>query len=348
MKKKQFLKIFRIAMCICLVTSSIPIKACDVQMETSDEEYAGILQAFGFPKEIINVLPEEDVKEIGTYIEQDTSKVSVDTTYMEVDALSELKALISMSEKELQKYGITSKDSKCIKEKLAEMGRWDEQQIKKECNCDAIEAKMIKMTFEDAKKNGVIQKPIKGKCVTSAGEISTSKMTFTQSSTNNSTSKIPKYTIRIAYCWKDPFWWNCFSDKIVSVWGGGLATSNISSQAKYIANGITYDIGKWEYNETTINGALEFTSLQAKEVSTGQGLDIVAANNNEGYCKYTISQSKRQGYKSKAKSQYFHKRVGLSSDVTLSVTTSGISGGVSTKISGMYDHSDAKYSDITY
>lgn len=97
-----------------------------------------------------------------------------------------------------------------------------------------------------------------------------------------------------------------------------MATSNISSQAKYIANGITYDIGKWEYNETTINGALEFTSLQAKEVSTGQGLDIVAANNNEGYCKYTISQSKRQGYKSKAKSQYFHKRVGLSSDVTLS------------------------------
>ena len=62
----------------------------------------------------------------------------------------------------------------------------------------------------------------------------------------------------------------------------------------------------------------------------------------------TNTESKKQGYKSKAKSQYFHKRVGLSSDVTLSVTTSGISGGVSTTISGMYDHSNAKYSDITY
>lgn len=91
-------------------------------METSDEKYAGILQEFGFPKEIINVLPEEDVKEIGTYIEHDTSKVSEDTTYMEVDALSKLKALISMSEKELQKYGMTRKDSKCIKEILP---KWD-------------------------------------------------------------------------------------------------------------------------------------------------------------------------------------------------------------------------------
>ena len=121
-KKRLLLKIMRIAICICLITNSVPIRACSVKMETLDEEYAGILQEFGFPEEIVNVLPEEDIKEIGTYIEQDASKVSVDTTYMEVDALSELKALITMSEKELQQYGVTRNDSKCIKEILP---KWD-------------------------------------------------------------------------------------------------------------------------------------------------------------------------------------------------------------------------------
>lgn len=77
-------------------TSSI--FAMDISEIDNDES---ILIQNGFPKENIESLTIEDKQELIRNLNEDKSKVQIDSTLMEIDNLAEIEAFMSMSDKRL-------------------------------------------------------------------------------------------------------------------------------------------------------------------------------------------------------------------------------------------------------
>lgn len=217
---------------------------------------------------------------------------------------------------------------------------------------DNVEIELLKKAVESGEQILEGNKKVTHKdtdcMVTASGSITSSEMEYTQTVTNKSTEKKPKYKVAISYTWKSVYALAVFDDEIAVAWGGGLNLSKASGTAKYYdwssigGKYKSYVREKKMEKEETIQAGIEFIFPQSVD---GKHWYSNKAKTKDGSCKFTISQSKLQGYKSKVISRYCHRVIAVKG-FSIGIDCSGASAGLD--IGSAWDKTSQKSSQIKY
>ncbi len=312
--------------------------------ETPD--YISILVENGYTTETAEVLPVEDQKEIAEKLLTNPNAVDIATLSMEVDMLSEVEAFFEYSEEDLIAMGASEEKIAETKDELLYYYGLSDANLAKALNVNSIEASMFKKAIEAGMASDEDNKMNK-KGVSASGSITSSEMTYTQSKTDNSTSSAPSYAMKLSYTWKEVYALAVFDDKIVAAWGGGLNTKSISSSAKYYnwssvggSFGTHYKSKSMSKTET-VQAGIEFEFPQ----SVYKDLVSNYPKTKTGYAKFTLYQTKFQGYDTKVLSNYCHKVISIGGG-SIDISASGPSVGLS--IGYGYDTTAQKATTIRY
>lgn len=343
MKKLYKVRILAVVLTISSVLSLGSISAFATE---NTDDYISVLVEHGYTKETAEVLPAEDQKEIAEKLLTNPDDVDITTLSMEVDMLSEVESFFEYSEEELIAMGATEEKIVKTREELLYYYGLSNDDLSKELDVNETEAAMLKQAIAAGMESN--ENPSSKKCgVTASGSITSSEMTYTQSVTNNSTSSAPSYAVKLSYTWKEVYALAVFSDEIVAAWGGGLNTKSISSSAKYynwstIGGSFgTYYTSKSMSKTETVQAGIEFKFPQ----SVYKDLSSNCPKTKTGYAKFTLYQTKFQGYDTKVLSNYCHKVISVGGG-SISISASGPS--VSLSIGSGYDKTAQKASTIKY
>lgn len=296
-----------------------------------------LLEQSGFDSETLVGMSYKDKKDIADAIRKDPDSVEISNTILNVDNLSTFEYFTNTEENELVKDGFNDDEIKEIKRKLNFIDSLSEGEMEKQYSLSSSEYKMIKQSLKK-NPNYKPKKDFGEKKVTTSGNIATTKMSFSMSKVNKSTTTAPSYNMTVTYNWLSPYFMDIFSDNIGVSWGGGLNSKNISSTANYYSgNWYTGKYSTFKYNtswskQETPNKGIVFSTPQSRAVATQQ--------NKTGTIKFTLYQTKFKGYDTKVLAQFAHK--------TLAVNNITISGSPSITIGTGFDKSAQKSSTIRY
>lgn len=264
-----------------------------------------------------------------------------------------MEELCSYTDEELVEQGA---DIAAIEDARAEvdaMYNMTNKELKKVYGMDEVESMLFKDAVESGKKILAGDKRVAQKntecLVTASGSITSSEMEYTQTVTNKSTKKKPIYDVVISYTWKSVYSLAIFDDEIVVGWGGGLNLSNASGTAKYYEwKKCGEEFGSYYKKknmsiEETIQAGVEFIFPQS---ISGKHWYSNLPKTKSGSCKFTISQTKKQGYESKIISRYCHRVIAIKG-FGIGIDSSGVAN-VSLDIGSAWDKTSQKSSKINY
>lgn len=336
-------RIISVILVLTLMSSLFCVATNAVDATTSD--CIPILIEAGYTKETAEALPIEDQQEIAKYIIEKPEDVDISSVSLEVDILSEIETFLSYSDEDLIDLDISLDSIIEERNRLLSYNSMKTSSLAKELNISYLEADMIKMAIEEGLKcNGNNEKKMG---VSASGTIASSELNYTQGVTNLSSSSAPAYQVYITYAWRQVYALAALSDTIVAAWGGGLNTKDISSSAyyyhyQYIGGDFTTLYKRVDMSVTEqVQSGIKFTFSQCIADPSD---DNIAPKTKTGMAKFTIYQTKFQGYDTKVLSNYCHKL--LKPNASIGISASGPS--VSISIGTGYDSTPQKASTIRY
>lgn len=342
-------KILSLVIAVCVLTSIMSVTAfaseADNQIplvsNVENSEMTSVLADIGVPSAIIDTMPLEDATNLIQAYEDDPASVSISSTVMEVDVLSELETFVNSSHDELINMGLTDEDIKKTDEKIQSYREMSDEELSKELGADDVGTKLFKdaITPDDnyEVKNSEMD-------VSASGTVSSAKLTYTQSCTSYNTPNSVKYYVGIYFAWNEvpegitPSW----NDNIVTAWGGNLTQSVNHKYTQYYNVNTDNITPAWStynqtgihiYTETTVNAGGYYTWPQYYAYDGGTG--------KFGSVGFYISQNANNGLTTKVVSQFAHRALQLGST---SISTSGLT----LEIGGGYDKSVQQENIITY
>lgn len=339
-------KVMSLLVVFALIFSFATVSVYAADEATVDSE--AILVENGFSEDNIDALSETVKEELVQALEENPDAVDIKTTVLEIDNLAEVESFLSYTDQELIDMGADPDAVIAARRELEEESNKTEAQIAEAKNVSLAEAKYFKKAIDKGHSN-YKNKSYKSKKsenpVTASGSISTTKLTYTQSVTNQSTSTQPKYKVNFAYTWKTVYDLAVFTDEIVAGWGGNLNTQSISSTSSYYDWGSSW--GSFYKSQAmskveTPNAGIEFKFPQALAYCN---LWNNRPKTKTGSATFTLYQTKKQGYDTKVISVYCHRVISLSS-ASIGFSKSGPSIGLS--IGGAWDQSPQKATTIGY
>lgn len=339
MKKKLLSFLLLTSLCVSSF-NTVTAKAATINDDTLN-----LLVQNGYTIETAEALPEDTRNEIAENLLNNPDLVDISTTFLEVDTLSEVESFVSHTDEELIDMGADKTNISANRNEINKMINMTDKDLREKYNYDDLEIKLFKKAVENGQniKNGKMKKPSKADTsVNASGTIASSKLSFTQTRTNYSSSTAPNYRIENSFSWITPFQLSLFNDTIVVAWGGGLNLDNYATlgNAKYYAP--NNNLSAWTDKLLT-------TTAMSKDQTVQKGIKFnfhqaAQGRVRNGYSTATIYQTKFQGYDTNVVSMYAHRL--LQPNASISISASGAS--VSISASSSYDTSSQRSSTIRY
>lgn len=334
-----------------IIASILMLSVCSNSMAANPyNDHISIMRQYGYTSETAAALPVEDQQEVVDELLKNPGKVDICTMTLEVDTLSEIESFFSYTDEEMIAMGADASKLEETREELEALNDMSDKELAEELKITTTESKLFHRAVQKGKNNkkrGNYHGKKSG--VNASGSITSSEMSYTQNVTDNSTSTKPNYSVKLSYTWKQVYWLACFNDTIVAAWGGGLNTKGISSSAKYnkyfIVGGSfgSYVMSESMSKEQVAQAGIKFTFPQSIQVVPNNDESVLKTE--KGYAKFTLYQTKKQGYDTKLLSNYCHKVISLAG-ATIGINATGPS--VSISISTAYDKTPQKASTLSY
>lgn len=296
-------RIFSLIIAIALTTNLYPISfASNIDHDTL------ILQEIDIPSEIIEIMPEEDVDEIITAYLNNPDSISVSTTTLTIDVVSEMKAFSNMSDQELLSAGYSPSQ--------ISRGR---QIIENYINASDSELLSTGLSLSEISRLRRALTTTED-TVLPYGLIEPTKLTFSQV-TSSLSNDHPDYKIYVYFNWQSPYIWDVFDDKVVIAWGGDLKQTEVYQYISYyICSPIGSSFGDYlcradaTYSEVAVNAMGMYTFPQSRT-------QLLTGSAKSGSICYNISQTKFAGRDSKAIAYYAHQIFVLTGSIQFTGTS---------------------------
>lgn len=320
---------------ICVALSCVFMLSLTPAFALETNSYDSILLEMGIPEEIIEVIPEADAKDLVEAYLKNSESVEVSTSTLEVDVLSEMKEFVNKTDSELLLKGYSQDQIDKGRDIIETYNKTSDEELLNsglsECEVDSLRDAL------DSSKNEMIS-PM--------AAISPTKLTFTQTSTDYSSSSRADYFIGIYFNWNSPYVWTIYNDKIAVSWGGNLKQVKVHQNVNYYNTNLTntaftesVGVAIPTYSEKAVNamGIYEFPQGYSKVVAGSSG------QAKFGSIRYEIYQTQFSGNVSKAIAYYCHQVTTYNASINFSGTgvTPAIS--IGTAYDTIYAESNIRY-----
>jgi hypothetical protein len=331
-------KIMLIMIVLCVICSLFGVSsASNINTLNVDK----VLQDYGYESNVTSVMPYRDKVEISKSILENPDSIEILQTYLTVDNLALIEYYTNIEDTELIKNGLNNDDIKKIRNWLQKLNSISEAEMKEYYGIDFPVYKLVKKAL--TKNKDYHNEDFGEKTVTTSDTISTTKMSYSMTKTDVSTSTAPSYNFYITYNWLSTYFNDIFDDSIAVAWGGNLNSTNIASLANYnlVISGMFTDYVDsyaWTKNETP-NSGIVFSTPQSK----GYTIYGQYRQNKSGYVRFNLYQTKYNGkYDTNVVSRFLHKVVSIAGG-SVSVTGATINFD-----SGSYDSTDQSSATVKY
>lgn len=298
---------------LCVLLSLIVLMSLfSLNAFAKDDSVIETLVKNGYTYDTASALTDKEAKAIYDAINCG-KEVQVDTCIFEIDNLEVIRNFLSMSDEELNSYGFSNEEIKTAKDEIISLATKSDKELIEDCGLNDVEVKLLKMIYCEYLNGELNSRPKEVNNVSASGTISSSKMTYTQTATSNS-STLPNYTVNISYAWITPYQLAIFVDNIVVAWGGGLNSKDYNAVARYYnftntAWG-TYREGIGMGRDVTPNTGIIFKLPQC--VNTGK--------TKSGSVSFTLYQTKKEGKETTLISNYCHKVIAVTGGISISAS----------------------------
>ena len=328
--KKICHKMGSLTVCLAFLFSILALPASALATEEYD---SFILAQLGIPQEIIDVMPESDIQDLVAAYIADPNSVEVSTSTFEIDVLSEMQTFSSKSRSELLALGYTKEQISRGKEII-------------DAYNEASDEELLGTGMKQEEINTLRTVLSSDSSIVPRGQISSARLTFTQTSTDYSSSSMANYLIGIYFNWSSPYIWTIYEDKIVVAWGGDLKhvqdyQSILYYETTFFQTEYTSCAGVADasYEEIAVNAMGMYTFHQGySNVVLGESGVV-----KSGSLRYQLYQTTNSGRVSKAIAYYAHQVAQYTGSI--SFTGTGVAPAIS--IGTGYDTIYAE-SGITY
>lgn len=337
---------------VILSTSMAPNQVCLAAQQTSNSEklYSEVekdslsteemkaIQTFlanGYSEKQLSDFTMDFIVDIAKDLKNDPNSVEISTQVQNFDEIENVEIAVNLSETELvNECGLTRAEAKKIKNQINSLQKMSRAEKKANYNMNNDEVAVLEKALKP-QKNYKPNKNVDEK-VTLSSSISSSKLSYTQAVSDYSTTKSPKYKVKISFNWKKCYYWGDFSDTVAVAWGGGL---NYKSSSKSVTYYNVYGIWPaftWaSKSKGTKSPSASESPNKAVKYTFGQSYSSSMSNiarAKKGSFSLYISNTKKKGYKTNVVSRYCHKKIGVGSI--------NVSGTPSISVSGSYDSTD--------
>lgn len=291
-----------------VIAATLIVNLCPVAFASNIDHNTLILQEINVPLEIIEIMPEEDINKIVTAYLNNPDSISISTSTLTVDVVSEMKSFSNMSDQELLSAGYSPSQISQGRQIIEYyINSSDSELLSTGLSLSEISHLRRALT---AAEDAVLPYDL----------IAPTKLTFTQIAYNLS-SVHPNYDVHIYFNWESPYFCDAFNDKIVIAWGGGLKQSEVYQHIRYhISSPIASDFGDYlceadaTYSEVTVDAMGIYTFPQSRT-------QILTGCAKSGSITYNISQPEFTGRNSKAIAYYAHQTFMLTGSIQFSGTS---------------------------
>lgn len=350
--RKKFLKtvsstLAGVMLLTCMLSASAAGEAPVVATKQNAEQ---ILVDFGMDKEQAAEMDAEEKMNMAKAILRNPETVQMTDSVVNFDRIEELETVVNASDEMMIDAGLSKDEITYYRNQAEELNEMSDQELAKNYHADATEVKMIRMALEPDESYIQNKKELKN-TVTSSSTISSSTLTLSLSSYDNSSSTCKKVSYRVSgyYRWKsEPLFKS--EDQLGIAWGGGLAqmdhkrvyNRSMGRTTTLTVNGTgSSNTAVSRIEQTTNAGLIHYFALQ---IGTGSNARPVEKYMS-GYTHVTIYQTKRDGKSADLIGKYAHKILTITG-AGLSVSKSGASASFST--SSGYDYGTPNSLNIVY
>jgi len=347
MKKRIISGILTMLIIITLLQTSVLAGDKD----DSDANTNSILIEYGYTDGTLQALPNDDKNKIADMLRSSSDKVAISTHVMEVDTLTEIEMFLSFTNDELLSMGMSQNEIDFNQAGIQKVIEMTDENLKNECGKDDLDIKLFRKAVENGKNINENQKEkdtkiFKNKVVAS-GSLSSSFLTISQGTVDNSTSDAPEYRVVASYSWDRVPFWN-FNDSVCIAWGGGFNTDAVSGSVSYyyaVDGGYTgdqYIFGGYADSREMDIEQIPQSGVKYSFEESFHTDNLNPSQNKNGYAALTLYQTQYQGYDTLVTSQYAHREWGWDGGISLSES------GISFNFGGDFTTSDQQYSTLHY
>ncbi len=268
--------------CTLIVVLTVPGFAVEAN-PVLDGATVEALQEMGFPENIIEIMPTEDIARYISMYNEDPSKITVQTTTLYVDPMEELTSYITASHEEKIAAGLTETEISQTDARICEMSMMSDRELL-ELGIPSKDLPVYKSVLQNSQSSLPSIQPY------GEGDVTPAELTLTLTTYDLSTSSGPHYGIAIYFDWSQIFLLNGLTDKMVVGWGGNLVVDRNETVGtvvyRYAGNtwGAVADSSSVSYSEAMDNidngsGWFSFSqgdALKGTKVKSGNfHLDLV-------------------------------------------------------------------------
>lgn len=172
------------------------------------------------PEEIIEVLPTDEIDRLVSAYLQNPDSVEVSTSTLEVNVLEEMSVFVRNSDEELLDMGYSEAQISRANEIITMYNNSSDDELLAS-GLSEIEINYLRAALDPDSE------------ILPQGQISSNKLTLTQTVTDYCSSNYTNYFINVSFRWDVPYVWDCFEDQVVIAWGGDLAQEQVSQSVNY-------------------------------------------------------------------------------------------------------------------
>lgn len=295
----------------------------------------------GYPEEIVNDLSLDTILEIGNMIEEDPSSVTISKNICTFDEMRNIEVVVNLSENDLvKKCGMDRNVAKKMKNQINEISCMSDKELRKKYKMTDVDIIVLEKVLQEQEEYEPYKNIAEQDKITLSSNISTSKLSFTQTVTNKSSYKTKKgkrvrtnskYKVTESFNWKKCYYPWGYKDTIAVAWSGGYAYKTNSKKINYYnMNGILPAFTWAKSKKGTKNASANGTASEGCKYTFSQNYSTSMSNiayAKSGKIELTLSQNGYEGKKAQIISQYCHKVFAVGS---VSISTSpSISAGAS-------------------
>lgn len=313
------------------------VTAAETPQVVNDRDTNDTLLEMGYPQTIINLFSQEEKQEKAEFYKKNPDAISVTSTTLEVDVLSEIDAYVNSTNEYKKSRGYTDEQIKETDKEIERYCNMTDDELKRVLNID--DDVTVKLMREVMKPDREYKVKDSMSDVTASGSITASEMTFSQAVKDYSSSSQANYEVEVSFWWNDLYFFGAFKDKVITAWGGNLTQYPDENNVYYYEQKNdwgSYDrTTKASYVESVINGGGYYQFPQTVSSS---------AKARSGRFIYDLIQNGKEGKTTKVITQYAHQM--LTGSTSISISVNGPS--VSVVPGSGYDTSTQLFNYITY
>ena len=212
---------------ICSIILVMALSLCiNVNAQTINTDYQ-VLESFGYPTEIIDVMAPEYQSKIAASLATSPDKVQISSGTLKVNVLEEILKFVSTPDSEYLSAGVSEEKLLSKRNEINHILTLDNESAAEWLGITLEEMNILRSYIESGTDQDV-EEFLRQSPLSRAGSITEAEMDFNITVDNNSSGNSIRYDVYITFAWSKPYWTDLFNDRIAISWGGELFESNIS------------------------------------------------------------------------------------------------------------------------